>query len=89
MRNNSENQLILMDKIDEFLEDVDFGVHAFELITEILKNNEKLSSFNLTPIIKKVSQLADDLSIETPKKATMISFLQNFMVCNGVVLKEN
>ena len=27
-----------MDKIDEFLEDVDFGVHAFELITEILKN---------------------------------------------------
>ena len=78
-----------MDKIDEFLEDVEFGVHAFELITEILKNNEKLSSYNLTPLIKKVAQLADDLSIETPKKATLISFLSSFMVCNGVEFKDN
>lgn len=43
-----------MERIDEFLEDVDYGVHAFELIAEILKNNEKLSTFNLAPIIKKV-----------------------------------
>ena len=44
-----------MEKIDDFLEDVDFGVHAFELINEILKNNEKLTSFNLSPIVKKVA----------------------------------
>jgi hypothetical protein len=47
VRNNRENQLILLEKIDEFLEDV-------ELIAEILKNNEKLTSFNLAPIVKKV-----------------------------------
>jgi RIH domain len=89
VRNNRENQLILMERLDEFLEDVEYGVHAFELIAEILKNNEKLSSFNLTSIIKKVCQLSDDLSIEAPKKATLISFLSYFMYCNGVVLKEN
>jgi hypothetical protein len=64
-------------------------VHALELIAEILKNNEKLTSFNLAPIVKKVCQLADDLSIEAPKKATLISFLTYFMYCNGVVLKDN
>lgn len=78
-----------MEKIDEFLEDVDYGVHAFELIAEILKNNEKLPSFNLTPIVKKVCQIADDLNIEAPKKATLISFLNGLMSCNGVVLKDN
>lgn len=89
VRNNRENQLILMEKMEEFLEDVEYGVHAFELIAEILKNNEKLSSFNLTPIVKKVCQLADDQSIEAPKKATLISFLSYFMYCNGVVFKDN
>ncbi len=54
VRNNRDNQLILLDKIDEFLEDVEYGVHALELIAEILKNNEKLTSFNLVPIVKKV-----------------------------------
>jgi two-component sensor histidine kinase len=43
-----------LEKIDEFLEDVEYGVHALELIAEILKNNEKLTSFNLAPIVKKV-----------------------------------
>jgi hypothetical protein len=75
--------------MDEFLEDVEYGVHAFELIAEILKNNEKLTSFNVASIIKKVCQLSDDLSIEAPKKATLISFLSYFMYCNGVVLKDN
>ena len=78
-----------MEKIEEFLEDVDYGVHAFELIVEILHNNEKLSSYNISPIIKKVCQIADDLSIEAPKKATLVSFLTGFMRCNGVVLKES
>ena len=64
-------------------------MHAFELITEILRNNEKLHSFNLTPIIRKVCQIADDLSIEAPKKATMISFLTGLMICNGLVIKDN
>ena len=89
VRNNRENQLILLEKIDEFLEDVDFGVHSFELIAEILRNNEKLSSYNLAPIIKKVCQIADDQTVESPKKATLISFLTGFMDCNGVFLKEN
>jgi hypothetical protein len=89
VRNNRENQLILMEKMDEFLEDVEYGVHAFELIAEILKNNEKLGTFNLLPIVKKVCSLADDLSIEAPKKATLISFLSYFMYCNGIVMKDN
>lgn len=89
VRNNRENQLLLMEKIDEFLEDIDYGVHSFELISEILHNNEKLSSYNLAPIIKKVCNIADELSIEAPKKATLLSFLTDFMRCNGVVLKEN
>jgi hypothetical protein len=42
VRNNRENQLLLMDKIEDFLDDSNYGVHAFELIIEILRNNDKL-----------------------------------------------
>lgn len=89
VRNNRENQLLLLDKVEDFLEDADFGVHAFELITEILRNNEKLQSFGLSAIVKKVCSIADELNIEAPKKTTMISFLSGLMVCNGIVIKEN
>jgi hypothetical protein len=33
-----------MEKIEElFVDDMEHGVHSFELIAEILKNNDKLS----------------------------------------------
>jgi len=89
VRNNRENQFLLLDKVDDFLLDADFGVHAFELITEILRNNEKLQSFGLSAIVKKVCTIADELSIEAPKKTTMVSFLSGLMICNGIVIKEN
>ena len=89
VRNNSENQLLLMDYIDYFLEDLEYGVHALELIAEILKDNERIKTYNLAPIIKKICAIADEQSIESPKKATMISFLAYFMKCNGASIKEN
>lgn len=54
VRGNRENQLLLLGRIDDFLEDGNHGVHAFELITEILRNNEKLQSYNMGPIVRKV-----------------------------------
>lgn len=79
-----------MEKIEEFLEDVDLGVHAFELIAEILKNNEKLGTYSLVPtILRKVCSMADEMQTESPKKATVISFLSGFMATNGIILKDN
>lgn len=49
-----------MDYIEYFLEDLEYGVHALELIAEILKDNERIKSYNLAPIIKKICAIADE-----------------------------
>lgn len=89
VRGNRENQLLLLSKIDDFIEDANHGVHAFELITEILRNNEKLQTYSMGPIVRKVCQIADDLPLDAPKKVTMLSFLQGLMEYNGNTIKEN
>lgn len=40
--------------MDEFLQDMVLGVHALELIAEILKDNPKLQNYNIEPIINEV-----------------------------------
>ena len=40
VRNNKANQLVLIEYIDLFMEDMEFGVHSWELICEIFKNSD-------------------------------------------------
>ena len=35
VRNNKDNQKILLNYIDWFMEDIEYGVHAWELVCEI------------------------------------------------------
>ena len=88
VRNNKENQVILVDHLDLFIDDMEYGVHSWELIAEIFKNSELLLSFNLVPLIKKVIKLIDMLPKETQKKTTMLSFLAYFMRYNGGPLRD-
>ena len=79
----------MLEHLDDFMQDIGHGVHAAELITEIFRNNQKLHMFNLTPIVRKVCQIVDDLPLESPRKATMASFLPPFIKCESIVIKEN
>jgi len=88
VRNNKENQFILINYIDLFVDDMEYGVHSWELISEIYKNSELLLSQQFTPLLKKVIKLIDSLPKETQKKTTMLSFLTYFMRYNGNNLKE-
>ena len=63
VRNNSDNQHILVDHIDVFMDDIEYGVHAWELICEIFKNSDMLMTYNLVPIIKKAIKLIDILPV--------------------------
>jgi len=54
VRKNSDNQIIMLKHIDEFLQDIVLGVHALELIAEILRDNPKLQTYNIEPIIVEV-----------------------------------
>ena len=65
VRNNSQNQKVLLEYIDLFIADMEYGVHAWELIGEIFKNSEMLANYNLTPILKKSIKLIDSLPKET------------------------
>lgn len=47
------------------MDDLEYGVHAWELIAEIFKNCELLVNYNFYPIIKKVIKLIDNLPKET------------------------
>jgi len=42
VKNNKENQFILVEYLDLFVDDMEYGVHAWELIAEIFKNSELL-----------------------------------------------
>jgi len=64
-RNNKENQLVLLEYLDVFMDDLDYGVHAWELVAEIFKNSDLLRTYNLVPIIKKAIKLIDSLPRET------------------------
>lgn len=88
VRNNKENQFILIDYLQLFMDDMEYGVHAWELIAEIFKNCELLVNYNFFPLIKKVIKLIDNLPKETQKKTTMLSFLSYFIKYNGICQKE-
>ena len=77
-----------MEYLQLFIEDMEYGVHAWELIAEIFKNSELLLSHNYVPLLKKVIKLIDSLPKETQKKTTMLSFLCYFMRYNGNNLKD-
>lgn len=89
VRNNKENQHQMLEYLDLFVEDMEYGVHAWELIAEIFKNSDQLATFNLVPILKKAIKLIDSLPKETQKKTILLSFLNYFVKLNGVPRKEN
>ena len=59
VRNNKENQKILLEYIDLFMDDIEYGVHSWELICEIFKNSEHLHTFNIVPYIKRAIKFID------------------------------
>lgn len=80
---------MILDDIECFLEDIELGVHALELITEIFRDNECLLTYKLTPLIKRIATGIDALDIETTKKATLLSFINVFMFYKEKSLEEN
>jgi hypothetical protein len=70
------------------VDDLEYGVHSWELIAEVFKNSELLLTYNFHPLIKKVIKLIDSLPKETQKKTTMLSFLSYFINLNGNPQKE-
>ena len=69
----------MINYIDEILEDLENGVHAVELIKEIFTDNENLMEFPLPPLIRKLAMSIDSIEKESMKKATLISFMPEFM----------
>lgn len=67
-----------MEYLEYFMDDLEYGVHSWELICEIFKNSDQLITYNLVPVIKKSIKLIDSLSIETMKKTILLSFLTYF-----------
>ena len=70
------------------MEDIEIGVHAWELIAEIFNNSTLLLSFNVVPYIKKIIKIIDSLPKETAKKTTHLSFLGYFMKFDDKPCKE-
>ena len=89
VKDNKENQNIVLEFIDLFLDDIELGVHALELITEVFRDSENLLTYPLVPLIKKIASDIDLLDIETTKKATLLSFVPVFMFYKDQCLKDN
>ena len=50
-----------------------------ELIKEIFIDNENLLSFDMGPLISRIAETIDAIAVESTKKATLISFVPEFM----------
>ena len=68
-----------MNYIEYFLDDLEYGVHALELIKEIFTDNENLMDYPLVPLIRKLAISIDSIEKESMKKATLMSFIPQFM----------
>ena len=69
--------------IDAFLGDLEYGVHALELIKEIFTDNENLMEYPLVPLMRRLAIAIDSIEKESMKKATLISFIPQFMCYRG------
>ena len=79
VRQNKDNSNLILKDIDLFYDDLDKGVHAIELIKEIFVDNENLLSFDMAPLISWIADAIDEIRVESTKKATLISFVPEFM----------
>ena len=79
VKDNKENSNLILNYIEDFYDDLQHGVHAFELIKEIFDDNENLLTFELNGLIKRFANVIQDIPTEKTKKATLISFLPCFM----------
>lgn len=79
VKDNNENSNIILKYIEDFLDDLEHGVHALELIKEIFTDNENLMEYPLVPLIRKIAIMIDGIEKESMKKATLISFIPQFM----------
>ena len=83
VRKNNDNQNIILQNIDDFLDDLEYGVHALELIKEIFTDNENLMEYPLVPLIRRLAHAIDSIEKESMKKATLLSFIPQFMTYRG------
>ena len=58
---------------------MDNGVHAIELIAAIFDDNESIIQIDIYPLVKKLANTIEKIAVESPKKATLMSFLNVFM----------
>lgn len=42
-----------------FMDNIEYGVHSWELVAEIFRNSELLLSYNVIPHLKRVIKLID------------------------------
>ena len=80
---------MLLEYLELFLEDMEYGVHAWELICEIFRNSSALFTYPLVPIIKKAIKFIDELPKEAQKKTILLSFLTYYMFVNDSTVREN
>ena len=52
VKKNTDNQNIVLEYIEDFLDDLDLGVHALELIKELFTDNQNLLEYPLVPLIR-------------------------------------
>jgi len=86
---NRENQNQLLPHIAHFYDDMDHGVHAVELIAAIFDDNESIMQFQIYPLVKRLATTISKIDVESPKKATLMSFLNVFMQYKNGFLPNN
>jgi hypothetical protein len=72
-----------------FYDDLDYGVHVVELIAALFDDNDAMLSFNLYPLFKRLASTISKIAVESPKKATLMSFLSVFISYKGTYIADN
>ena len=79
----------MLGQIESFFDDMECGVHAWELISEIFRDSDKLLTYPLHTILRRAIKIIEKLDLETHKKTIMLSFLNYFIMKDGEPIRDN
>ena len=90
VRGNQVNQNILLEFLDTCAEFIEYGVHSWELIAEICKDNEILTqnSSKVNTYIRRAKSKMETLSAETQQWVHYLSHFNHFMSYQGNPIPE-
>ena len=88
-RQNTQNQSVLFQYIETFLQDMASSVLAVCLVKELYRHNKNFLNRDVSTSIKEMVRLIEDMENNDPRKGQILNSLQVFVKYRNKIIKKN